>query len=550
MLGLVLSFVSRAQDARLQGRPVEPQAYHLSLLKMLDGHKVTLKYRLSSSEEMIGLLIDLSGLDRIVIRHGKTHEVISSKRSQGAGSLLLGPYETNDLAIELYGESVGEKNITQVYSWKRKLTGFGTSLECHINSICDERLDDQKRSSCRIMMVMEEGIVTCSGALVNNTEEDQKAYVLSAYHCEDGFTPRYEDWRFDFLYASDSCESPMEEPEPISLMSCTKRAGHPDSDFLLVEISEPIPGDAGLYFSGWDRRDLYFPDATGLIHHPSGDIRKVSFAADSVQLITQSLDWENDVTTPPNSHIRNRMNEGTQEPGSSGSPLYDADGHIIGQLHGGTSECTFFTSVGRYGRLHTSWDVRAAKDSQLLHWLDPVGLDTSVWDGAYQRPPDSAAISGTVLDFIDRPVALVEVFLLDGLDTIMQTETNKEGKFRFDRVEEGRSYTLFLRKLINPLNGISTIDLIRIQQHLLGLRVIEEQHLLDAADFNGSQSITAFDLVSMRLALLGRPTAGLRDSWILYPRILELDRLDESILDLEFRAQKTGDLDYSADPCQ
>ena len=50
---------------------------------------------------------------------------------------------------------------------------------------------------------------------------------------------------------------------------------------------------------------------------------------------------------------------GASEGGSSGSPLFDPDGRIIGQLYGGSSECTGLSDNGAsdiYGRVDKSWN--------------------------------------------------------------------------------------------------------------------------------------------------------------------------------------------------
>ncbi|MCB9265399.1 MAG: hypothetical protein H6558_10270, partial [Lewinellaceae bacterium] len=82
--------------------------------------------------------------------------------------------------------------------------GFGASRPCNKNANCPEGdpWEDQKRSACRIIMALEEGTGYCSGTLVNNTAEDGTPYVLSAFHCQDGYTPIYDLWRFDFSYQS------------------------------------------------------------------------------------------------------------------------------------------------------------------------------------------------------------------------------------------------------------------------------------------------------------------------------------------------------------
>ena len=64
------------------------------------------------------------------------------------------------------------------------------------------------------------------------------------------------------------------------------------------------------------------------------------------------------------------------EGGSSGSPLFDPDGRIIGQLYGGSSECTGLSDNGAadiYGRVDKSWNGAGTSSTRLSDWLDSAG---------------------------------------------------------------------------------------------------------------------------------------------------------------------------------
>jgi hypothetical protein len=66
------------------------------------------------------------------------------------------------------------------------------------------------------------------------------------------------------------------------------------------------------------------------------------------------------------------------EPGSSGSPLFDENHRIIGQLYGGAAACSGNVNNGQldyYGRFNESWDLGASE------YLDPTGTGVTVWDG-------------------------------------------------------------------------------------------------------------------------------------------------------------------------
>ena len=75
--------------------------------------------------------------------------------------------------------------------------------------------------------------------------------------------------------------------------------------------------------------------------------------------------------------------DGITEVGSSGSPLFDQNGRIIGQLWGGDSRCNGLSQVGSsyYGALSESWSRSSSSDSRLQDWLDPEDTDPMTLNG-------------------------------------------------------------------------------------------------------------------------------------------------------------------------
>jgi hypothetical protein len=74
---------------------------------------------------------------------------------------------------------------------------------------------------------------------------------------------------------------------------------------------------------------------------------------------------------------------GVTEPGSSGSPLYDAAGRFIGQLHGGASACgaTGDNLSDIYGRFSVSWTGGGTNSTRLSNWLDAGNTGAMAIDG-------------------------------------------------------------------------------------------------------------------------------------------------------------------------
>jgi hypothetical protein len=81
----------------------------------------------------------------------------------------------------------------------------------------------------------------------------------------------------------------------------------------------------------------------------------------------------------------------TTEGGSSGSPLFDQNHRIIGQLWGGGASCNNLNSPDYYGRISKSWEPSGSNTTnQLKHWLDPNTLGAGFVDG-YDPSGASAA---------------------------------------------------------------------------------------------------------------------------------------------------------------
>lgn len=262
---------------------------------------------------------------------------------------------------------------------------FGSSGNCNMNVNCPDGANWTNQRNSALMLVSG-GNGFCSAALINNTLNDGTPYVLTANHC-------YSDpsaWVFRFQWQSDVCNNPSTSPDFESLSGAILRARRTPSDFLLVEITGglsngTVPQSHTPYFSGWNNADAA-PTSSVSIHHPSGDIKKISFDDDPATAV-QAMG-----SNEPNSSWevvwdRNTTTEG----GSSGSPLFDQDKRIIGQLWGGSASCSNLTGPDYYGRVHNSWNPTGSTNAeQLEHWLDPNGSGADAIDGydPYFNPLD------------------------------------------------------------------------------------------------------------------------------------------------------------------
>ncbi len=141
------------------------------------------------------------------------------------------------------------------------------------------------------------------------------------------------------------------------------------------------------------------------------------------------------------------------------------------------------------------------------------------------------------------------------------TITDEKGKYLFENIVGDLSYTLDATKNDNCLEGVSTLDLVLIQRHVLGLGQLTSPYKLIAADINGSESITASDLVQLRKLILGvEIELDNKDCWLFidkafnfddpsypwnYPAHQQIEDIDIDLMSSDFVAVKIGDVNGS-----
>jgi PKD repeat protein len=261
--------------------------------------------------------------------------------------------------------------ITHGYRNPFSTQGWGDSQFCEVNVNCPEGQpwQNEKRSVAKII----DGGDLCTGALINNAAMDGKPYFLTANHC---FNSSVTTWVFAFNWEAPGCETPAASfPETQTIAGCTLRARNAFSDFCLLELSAKPPADYNVYYAGWSAEDVPALKST-MIHHPAGDIKKITFDYDPAVSSGYGVGSTNN-----NSHWQTLNYElSTTEGGSSGCPQFDQNRRIVGQLHGGPASCTNVSS-DFYGKFSQSWSAGTSNTTRLREWLDPNNTGISQMDG-------------------------------------------------------------------------------------------------------------------------------------------------------------------------
>lgn len=309
---------------------------------------------------------------------------LSHKNNKPFGALMLQSLAGDELIIEyrtcqtdnadvlVIGSVFYDfRNLPALLKEKSSL-GYGDSGFCNVDINCPEGADWQltKKSVCKFTY---NGWV-CSGTLVNNVSGDGAPFFLTANHC---ISTEFDanSAVFYFNYENEVCGG-TEEPTAQTLSGSTLLATAPEQklDFSLLKLSVTPPPHYDIYYAGWNADSTTASNGAS-IHHPDGDVKKISISR--YQPVTGNYGSSYD----DNSHWQiTEWASGTTEKGSSGSPLFDANHRVIGDLTGGDASCNYNYN-DFYAKLNLSWDAYPDPEHQLKFWLNKYDLPIRKWDG-------------------------------------------------------------------------------------------------------------------------------------------------------------------------
>ena len=305
----------------------------------------------------------------------------TSKNNDHGKILPTAPVPGDEIIIE-YNEPVnsafiGNLVVSQVchdykgiFSYLAKDGNFGHSGSCNIDINCNQGIDWQKEkhSVCRMIT----GGILCTGTLLNNTSWDAKPYFLTAHHCISTQTAASNMVLF-FNYESPTCHG-TDGLTNQTVAGATLKATTPNLDFCLLELSETPPASYNPYYAGWSISEIQAKRSV-CIHHPQGDVKKISKDDDPPVTGNYGAGFDH------NSHwLITSWELATTEGGSSGSPIFDEQHRVTGDLTGGEATCS--NSVNDYfAKLYMSWNDYSNNNQQLKFWLDPDNTGETAING-------------------------------------------------------------------------------------------------------------------------------------------------------------------------
>lgn len=269
----------------------------------------------------------------------------------GRGPLRNGSFESHTLAgdsITLQVRQTGQASERAMRQTRFKIIGLGHirprfmagecgyNADCVVNAACDSdpAVSDAEKAVAHMLFRSGGSYYICSGGLIeDNDTSNNLPLFLTANHCISKGREANSLENF-FQFASTGCNTSLCEASYDSLrdslgrtMGASIESTGRAADYTLLRLSETAPG--GSAFLGWNENPVAFSNGLDLyrISHPQGAPQSFSkHEVDTGAGTCQS--W------PRGDRIYSRDVIGATEGGSSGSPVVNGAGQIVGQLSG------------------------------------------------------------------------------------------------------------------------------------------------------------------------------------------------------------------------
>jgi PKD repeat protein len=413
-----------------------------------------------------------------------------------SNSLNLAEFKGNTAIVEYFEpidpEFEGELTIGSVSKAYRDLF---SDAQSPIGINCPQGADWQLQKHAVCMMTYHDTIYSyqCSGSLINTVKSDGTPYYLTANHCIN--SNRFASTLvLYFNYEDSACTNTLIHTQTLS--GSTLVSGNSYSDFSLLLITQTPPASYSPYYAGWDASSRQ-PENGTCISHPSGKPKSIAIANNPPINYNQSIPWNEGKPSSPYTHWEVQFNEGVIEEGSSGSPLFDDNKRIVGQLHGGSTDTAYF------GKFSVSWNHSSSKNQQLKAWLDPDTTDTLTNNGHNLAKPQADFSIPFNHVCLSTPIKIIDLSINDPTKWTWTIEpssysfvdsTNEHSQFPEVVFQESGSYTISL--IASNANGS---DSLTKNNYIIASNTLN----VNFSGFPADTTICGYDLVNFPLVPSG-----------------------------------------------
>lgn len=238
---------------------------------------------------------------------------------------------------------------------------IGDADLCNLDATCYNDGASERNAVARMVYVKSGGAYLCTGTLLNDGNSSGTPYFLSANHCISEQTVA-STLQTNWFFRSSSCNSgALQSASTRKVGGARLLYASADTDVSFMQLNDTPP--AGAVFAGWDASAVATGSSIIGLHHPRGDLLKLSMGAVAGQSSCSSISaTQFQCVGSTGNFYRVTWSQGTTEGGSSGSAIFRA-GKVIGTLYGGSAICSNRASLDYYGRLDVAYNAA------LKNWL-------------------------------------------------------------------------------------------------------------------------------------------------------------------------------------
>ena len=253
----------------------------------------------------------------------------------------------------------------------KRLQDIGTAGSCNVDVPCSSLSGNaafRDTAETAAQMVFSDGgfTVLCTGTLLNDADAaTQSPWFYSANHCFENDDPPYKTpaqmqavantlttlWGFE----ASACNSRTPRAGWVQLGGgATHLYNNVSNDVLFLRLNNAPPSLA--FYAGWDASPLSSGSGLTAIHHPEGDLKKVTQGS----MVRFSSPNQGGVT---GSFIEVLWSSGTTEAGSSGGGIWTSSGGqyaFRGGLWGGSALCSNPSGTDHFSRFDQAYPQLAA----------------------------------------------------------------------------------------------------------------------------------------------------------------------------------------------